>query len=187
MKESFFMLDQSKGSHGIEKLIDYQLSWVMRIPANPNIKKQKPILYKNCRSILFQLMGCDDHNQLVKSVAVKKQWKRIDLIAEVVIEKDNIEKNYVIVQEHKAYTPIHDNQLVRYKTIIDEHYDSKQWGEERVFNVFTIAEPNTNLYHKIETACQDAGWKLICYEDLQFPIKPDTESDLFNEFWLRSW
>lgn len=187
MKESFFMRDQSEGSHGIETLIDYQLSWVMRIPANPNIKKQKPILYKNCRTILFQLMGCDDHNQLVKSVAVKKQWKRIDLIAEITIENEDVEETYVVVLENKAYTRIHDSQLERYKSIVEEHYNQKQWGEKRVYRVFTIAEPDTELYCTIKRECEKTGWNLICYEDLQFDIEPDSESDLFNEFWLRCW
>lgn len=47
-----------------------------------------------------------------------------------------------------------------------------------------FAEPPADMI----ADCQANGFRCIPIEDLQ-PVAPeeDTESDIFNEFWLRNW
>ena len=123
MKECSFMKDESKNNQGYEHMLDFQMSWVMRIAASKEIKEKNALLYEQCYNILMKLIGKSDKDNVeVLEVHVWKQWERIDLHANVIIRSNNKEERHLVVIEDKAYTRIHDDQLNRYEKSINEVY-----------------------------------------------------------------
>ena len=100
--KSFFMCDDSECDHGKETMMDYELSWVIRLAADKEQCKGNEVLYDKCRAILGKLLGekCVGEYR-VESANVWKQWKRIDLIANIVLENDDIRKNISLLSKIK--------------------------------------------------------------------------------------
>ena len=188
-----------KDAYQQEALSDLFLSWTLRAAADNFPHKQKqPKLNIKCRKILSKLIyGLELENQIketdkVISVDVWRQWNHIDLHANIILEIDGKEEYHLLVIENKAYTPIHDNQLKRYKDLIDKVYgndpDLKLF--DRHFILITFLDDNTDTYKTMEQECIKEGYQCIPILDLQgndVPQNEETESDIFNEFWLRSW
>ena len=126
--ESKFFIDQSEGDHGKETILTYWLSWSLRLSVeNNDYCKDKPILKRYCRYMLFKLLGIDNYNGIrVLEVNVKKEWHRIDLIAEIMIERDGCKERHVLMMENKAYTYMTENQRDNYPTIVIRYYGTPQ-------------------------------------------------------------
>ena len=127
MNDFLLMKDSSEGDKGKEAMLDFVLSWTLRVASDAYPDKEvKQTLHKACRRILFKLIfGLKRYEEIerkqcqVCSVQVWKQWNNIDLHANVTLRIDGGEPEYhVIVVENKIYTPLRDNQLGRYKEII---------------------------------------------------------------------
>ena len=189
MKESLFMQDSWHSNHGYEAMLDFQMSWLMRLAAEKDI--EKPQLHKISKKVLRRLINIDKDNiqdvEIVK-VEVWRQWKSIDVVAEVEIKVNGQVERHLVVIEDKAYTMIHDNQLNRYRQTVVETY-----GDTRIPHYWVITffdESQKNKYEALKADCDIAEWNLLSFYDVidwkdgEFP---DTESDLFNEFWLRKW
>lgn len=187
MKESLFMQDSWHSNHGYEAMLDFQMSWLMRLAAEKDIKK--PVLHKISKDVLLRLIEIGNeekqHVEIVK-VDVWRQWKSIDVVAEVDIKVNGIIEQHLVVIEDKAYTMIHDNQLKRYKQTVEDAY-----GDTRKAHYWVITFHEEGRYwEKLEYDCMLAKWGILSFyevidrKDDEFP---DTESDLFNEFWLRRW
>ena len=145
MKKSLFMQDSSRSNHGYETMLDYQISWLLRL-AKEEINDR---LHDVARSVLFKLIEKkNDSNVKINRVEVWKQWERIDLTAEIELEVKNQTESFF------------DRDEERFNSLQKQCNDCKvvKW------------EP-LSFYEVI-------GWK---------EGDPDTESDLFNEFWLREW
>lgn len=193
---SFFMHDDSTNNQGYEHMLDFQMSWVMRVAASNEIKEKNPILHKRCFDILMKLIGKTNLDQVeVISVKVMKQWKRIDVHAEIVISCSGHNEKHLIVIEDKAYTKIHDDQLNRYEDIINNKYD---WddalkGFEKHFWVITFfGYDKTGDYEKdyriLKSMCDEANadWQLLSYDDILDDYTP-TGSEHFDDFWIDEW
>ena len=112
MKDSFFMKDRSESDYGKEAMLDFQLSWLMRIAAQKDYKNEKPKLYAIARDTLLRLIDIKDSNDVdIKEVEVWKQWCSIDLVAEVVIVRAGKDEKHVVAFENKAYTQLRVGQL----------------------------------------------------------------------------
>ena len=82
---SLFMHDDSEGDYGKETMLDYQMSWVMRVAANKAILEKNPTLHRRCTDILLKLIGKSGCNgSEIISVEVWKQWQRIDVSANII-------------------------------------------------------------------------------------------------------
>ena len=75
-------------------------------------EKGKPVLYQYCRKILGKLIGVamTDDVQVI-SVETWKQWRYIDLWANIRITCNGKEDFHAVLIENKAYPPTHHNQL----------------------------------------------------------------------------
>jgi len=193
-KDSLFMKDCSRSNYGYEAMLDYQLSWLLRVAkGHPNQD-----LLRVARSVLFKLIGKKDSSgATIQRVEIWKQWERIDLTAEIeVVINDKLERHLVVIED-KAYTLIHDDQLTSYKGTINAYYRGKEYTKH--FWVITYFEQWEDGYKAIEKQCQaakeepdkdkDTDWKLLSFYDViewKEGFK-DTGSDLFDEFWLRKW
>ena len=153
---SLFMNDDSEGDHGKEAMLDFQLSYLLRIA---NTYEDGSELAKR---VLMKMIGetpkIDSYgwveNLNLKSVKVWKQWQRIDLIAEVEADCGSGMKHHVIVVENKAYTGIHDDQLSRYAETIEDYYKDKD--VQMHYWVITFFDSDTENYEAIANQCQEA-------------------------------
>lgn len=193
MEKSLLMCDSTEGDGKAEIVMDYVMSYSLRMATNAHFKKDSK-LCQYCRYMLGKLIDVKITNKTnVRSVKVWKEWRYIDLCVEVVIVEGEKEQKYALLVENKYYTLLHDNQLNKYKEIFDEYYDAKEWN--RVYKMVTCHEKeDIEKYYGIELAKEPEFVPLNFYdllpeEYLQKDKKTykDTESDIFNEFWLRKW
>jgi len=188
MEKSLFMQDSSRSNHGYETMLDYQISWLLRLAKEGKNDR----LHEVARNVLFKLIGKkNDSNVIINRVEVWKQWESIDLTAEIELEVNNQTEWHLVVVEDKAYTLLHDNQLARYKDSIKDYYDGKHKQKYNIhYWVITFYEEGSSRWDSLQKDCKKDGWELLSFYEVigwkegEFP---DTESDLFNEFWLREW
>ena len=190
---SLFMNDDSEGDHGKEAMLDYQLSYLLRIA---NTYEDGSEMAKR---VLMKMIGetpkIDSYgwveNLDLKSVKVWKQWQRIDLIAEVEADCGSGMKHHVIVVENKAYTGIHDVQLSRSAETIEDYYKDKD--VQMHYWVITFFDSCTENYEAIADQCKEAKgrWKCTSFEDLidltEEERKKGTYNQIIDEFWIKNW
>ena len=89
------------------------------------------------------------------------------------------------VQGVKSYTSVHDNQLMRYKQIFEETYSNTPFQSHLNFVLVTCFD---NPPECLIQACKESDFRCLPLLDLfSNEQKEDSETDLFNEFWLRQW
>lgn len=192
-KESKFINDQSKGNHGLESILDYELSWVLRTAADKECQENKPRLYHQCRHILFTLMGMSDSPDInIVVVEVWKQWKKIDLVADVYLQINGKKELHVILAENKAYTGMDVNQRDEYPKVIKDEYGTNPKYKGRDYKLHqvlvTCYNADDKIYRQQEDLIKETDWSIKPVEALpDWTAKEQTESDLFNEFWLNRW
>lgn len=197
-KVSKFMSDCTAGSR--ENVLDFQMSWVLRTGANLNEAVERPNLYKHCRAILLRLIGFEKEQWdsiRVTEVKVWKQWKKIDVLANVFIKINNKEERHVLLIEDKAYTNMSLRQRDVYPLIVKEEYDGYGIGNtpedikwrnyilhQYVITCFDAGDDNKDL----EVFCKDTDWKVVPFvELLDKTLDTTTESDMFDDFWFTKW
>jgi len=190
---SLFMNDDSEGNHGKETMLDYQLSYLLRLANTVENGHQL------AARVLMKLMGgipkIDSYGWIdnldVKDVKVWKQWQYIDLIAEVEADCGSGMKSHVIVIENKAYTKIHDDQLSRYSEIVEDYYKDKDvlihyW-------VISFFDNGSEEYAEIAKQCKEAKgrWKSLSFEELVDLTEEEkqigTYNEILDEFWIKKW
>jgi len=189
MEDSLLMKDNTEGDGKAEIVMDYVMSYSLRMATDAHFKKDSK-LCQYCRYMLGALLGIaitDDTN--VESVKVWKEWRHIDLCVEAIVDN----QNYALLIENKYYTLLRDGQLEKYKKIFDEYYDSKKWerryrlvscleDKEKIKKIYDLEIGNTEKDNKTEFSAL-SFYDLLPNED----VYEDTESEIFNEFWLRKW
>lgn len=188
------MSDHSEGDHGLEAILDYELSWVLRMAADDECRKTKPRLYQQCRHILFKLLGIEDNSNIViDCVKVWKQWSYIDLVADVYLIVNNRKELHVILAENKAYTLMKENQRDNYPKVAKDVYDNyAQYKDYRNYTMHKVLVTcfgvEEDLYKYQQKFVEKTDWRVFSIEELpDWNVEEQTESDLFNEFWLNDW
>lgn len=183
---SLFMCDDSASDKGKEAVMDFVLSWTLR-RAQSRYRREKSPLHAACRHILFGLLEIADYSAIeVEEVRTEKQWKNTDLVARVTLRLPGGQtQEHALLVENKVYTQTRPGQLPGYKQAFDAEYACGIEAPHRHYVLITChsaPQPQTVAH------CREAGFRYLPIEDLQ-PVAPeqDTESDLFNEFWLRNW
>ena len=161
MNDFLLMKDSSEGDKGKEAMLDFVLSWTLRVASDAYPDKEvKQTLHKACRRILFKLIfGLKRYEEIerkqcqVCSVQVWKQWNK-----------------EIILNTYKGGA---------YEKHI--HF----W----VITGFN-EECRKDKFDKIKKECEANGWGCIPILDLQpnnIPEKEKPDSDIFDEFWLKEW
>ena len=191
---SIFMNDDSEGDHGKETMLDYQLSYLLRIANTQQSGSEF------AERVLMKLIGVDSiciassglvENLSLKSIKVWKQWERIDLLVEIEANCDFGLKKYVVVIENKAYTGIHDDQLSRYASIVEDYY--KGQDVEILYWVITFFDKGSEKYQSIANQCKEAkgGWNCISFDELAVltddELQIGTYNQIIDEFWIKRW
>ncbi len=190
---SLFMNDDSEGDHGKESMLDYQLSYLLRLANTCEFGDEfaKRVLMKLIGETPQILSHGFVENLSVESVKVWKQWQRIDLIAEVEADCGSGMKKHVVVVENKAYTGIHDDQLSRYAETIEDYY--KGQDVQIHYWVITFFDSDTENYEAIANQCKEAkgNWKCTSFEDLidltEEERQKGTYNQIIDEFWIKNW
>ena len=181
-----FMADSTEGKDGAKEVImDYVISWTLRRAQN-SCAYDKPVLYRYSRKLLGFLLGIKLEDSDVVKVETKKQMERIDLWVEVSV--NGVE--YDILIEDKYYSGLHDNQLERYREFFDGWLLENRPKSKPLYWLLTCHERGlTDIYDSAEKYGFCVGFwdDMISAMGCEDDDAQDSESDIFNEFWLRSW
>ncbi|MDE6174136.1 MAG: PD-(D/E)XK nuclease family protein [Duncaniella sp.] len=180
MSKELLMVDSTSVDGKAEFVMDYIISYTLRSCQNEDMPKFRMA----SRAILFNLLGIEDDGQEIVSVKVWKQWRQIDLTVEVILSMNGEDKKYAILIEDKYYTAPHNNQLARYKEIFNSHYDADV--EKRYVLITAIYRDDENFDKCYANVTQD-GFTVFSLKELLAANQGNTESDIFNQFWLGDW
>ena len=192
-----FFQDDSEGDHGMEDMLTYWLSWSLRLAADNNeYCKDKPKLKQHCRFMLFELLNINNYSHIcVHEVKIKKEWKRIDLIAEIYIERDGKKERHILMMENKAYTFMSKIQrdeyplkvIEKYGDPIKEHY----FLHPVLLSCFERNKRDIEKLNRLVSYCSEGTseykWRVMSIEDIIYTRETDTESELYNTFWIKDW
>lgn len=185
-EKSLFMQDNWGSNHGYEAMLDFQMSWLMRLAAEKSI--DKPRLHEISRDVLLRLIEKEGEQGVeIEQVIVKRQWSKIDVIAEVDVLINGNKEQHLVVIEDKAYTKLRKNQLIRYTDAVKDVYEGER--EIHYWLITFFDKSNGDNYNALELESKRAHWGFLSFYDvidLKDGFEP-SESDLFNEFWLKEW
>lgn len=188
------MVDSSEKDGKAEIVMDYVLSWCLRRADEICQSDNKPILYEYCRYMLGKLCQIDVNESVTfRDVNVWKEDQNIDLWVELIVESDGKTQKHAILIENKYYTGLHDscdsdgvyrNQLEVYRKRFDGHYSKQHDQWDLHYNLITCIEREDPSFAKYDVA-NDFGYQVHSFYDMLVPEPELTESDIFNEFWIR--
>ena len=200
MDNSLLMCDSTEGDGKAEIVMDYIMSWSLRHAEDQYKTKELSVLSNYCRYMLGVLLDIQiGENTHVESVKVWKEWQYMDLCAEAIINTSEGRKRYALLIENKYYGRLRDNQLQRYQKIFDAYYiqkskeDDVEWIlRHKLVSCFEDKEYVDSKYTK---GIVGTDFVAIPFYDLLSPKYldkkrdqyTDSESEIFNEFWLRRW
>ena len=197
MKDSLLMCDSTEGDGKAEIVMDYIMSYSLR-HAESKYFIEKPILCRYCRYMLGKLLEIEiDDKTSITSVKVWKEWSYIDLCVEVTIKEEGKDVQYAILIENKYYGKLRENQLSDYKKVFDEYYDThgipKENRRYKLVSCFEEKKDVKTIYGKEIKKVKP--FKALSFYDLvnqiywhkDEDVYEETESEIFNEFWLRKW
>jgi hypothetical protein len=190
--------EEGKVDQGYEALQDFFMSWTLRCSLEKHAEDNL-LLNEYAKKILFALLFGNNQNNEFKvtfsdfdkfkviDINTKRQFKRIDLLAEINVEYFGKTKKYILNIENKWYSNLGYGQLANYKKEIEEHYDSE---EHSIVNVVIYTdEEKIKKDSNILKECQINAYKLTNIDELKGIIevyeKGETGNYLFDEFWIR--
>lgn len=182
------MTDHSEGDKGKEAVMDFQVSWVLRMAADEDYSKDKPFFRLYSRYILFKLLGKPFPNkEEIVSVRVWKEWANIDICAEVELKIGEKIEFHVLLIENKVYTQMKPWQRDEYPKALEKFYQAHGRGEYKPHIILITCTDSDAEYEEMRKFCENTDWQVISIYDLIFDLNKETESELFNEFWIYNW
>lgn len=186
MKDSnlpiFFNYKEENTDNGYEVIQDFYLSWVLRCSAEEyNIDNN--LVHKISKKITFKLLKINNPEAVViKSVKTWRQWRHIDLLAEIITLEDGKEKKYALNIENKWYSSVRDNQLEKNLTYFNAEYNDNDW-EKLNYLIFSDYEKKDEITEK---KAYDNNYSILTICDLQEEIGgiERTENTLFDAYWF---
>ena len=187
------MTDSSTKDGKAETMMDYIISWTLR-SAEDKYKETRPILNKNAKKILLYLIGYQKESDIeIIEVQTWKQSSQIDLWGEIRLKRNGQEELHAILIESKYYTGLHNatdidgekrNQLIVYKKKFDNYYNAQNENWIRHYNLITCIErEEPDKFTRYEIA-KEFGFDIFTFYEIVNIGLEETESDIFNEFWL---
>lgn len=181
---SLFMEDDSEGNYGKEAMLDFQMSWLMRISTDKRYDNTK--LGDISRYVVLNLLELDKRTDVViKKVKVWKQRKRIDVIAEIEILVNGNNEQHLVVIEDKIYHGFSKEQLDKNSSVILNNYDNPP--KVHYWLIYGNSEIDSE---KLKQVCREAKpeWKpLWFYDVIGGELKRPIGNGIFDDFWVRKW
>ena len=207
MEKSLLMCDSTEGDGKAEIVMDYIMSYSLRHAVDKYLI-EKPMLCRYCRYMLGVLLGdlsITDKTK-IESIKVWKEWQHMDLCVEAVIKVGATNQTYAILIENKYYSKLRENQLLDYKKKFDDYYDNNKevcvptanrryklvtcHDEEKIAAIYGYEIEKTKTEGQkgfVALQFYDLLPKKYLHGDEKNYIYEETESEIFNEFWLRKW
>ncbi len=187
-KESRLMTDHSLGDKGKEFVLNFELSWVLRMVTDENYINDKPIFSLYSKFLLFKLIELPFPNSTkVTEVKVWKEWKDIDLIAEITINNGGKDEKHILMVENKVYTDMKVWQRDEYPERIKAFKEFRNIDNAAPHMVLLSCTDDDAKFKELESFCQNSNWKVLSIYDIILDLNQETESELFNEFWIYNW
>lgn len=187
------MVDSTENDGHAEPIMDYIISWCLRW-AMQDYANTKLILHNYCKRMLCILLKEENvANISFTDVKTWKQYYKIDLWVEAILLKNSIEEKHAILIENKYYTPLHltkdddgqyKNQLEVYRKKFDNYYNDQPNDWKTHYALITCIDRNDEKFSQYEEA-YNYGYEIYSFYELLAGHSEETESDIFNEFWLR--
>ena len=190
--------EEGKVDQGYEALQDFFMSWTLRCSLEKHAEDNL-LLNEYAKKILFALLFGNNQNNEFKvafsdfdkfkviDISTKRQFKRIDLLAEINVEYFGETKKYILNIENKWYSNLGYGQLANYKTEIEKQYNSEEYSIVNV--VIYTDEEKIKKDSNILKECQINAYKLTNIDELKGIIevyeKGETGNHMFDEFWIR--
>ncbi len=174
--------------NGYETMQDFILSWTLRCSVD-NLSSINSKLQQYSKGVLLSLIsrkvdGFNDFDEvIVKSVKTKRQWNYIDLLAEVVLEIEGIDQNYILNIENKWYSSIISGQLEKSRISVNNNYSKDNYN---IINAIIFCDYE-KLNDEVREKCEKEGYEIFVIEDLKENAEMIelTENYLFDEYWFR--
>lgn len=129
---------------------DAILSWLIKWADDSYLNEDKKMCLLG-KSLIAKLTGLNIED--IHTIEVGRQWRNIDIWTE-------INEDAFLLIEDKTGTSIHDDQLARYKEIVENEYNGKR---SKLFYSYVKTE---NEPLSIEKTIQNQGYKTINRHDL---------------------
>ena len=180
----FFNDSERKPHSKFESLVDFWLSWTLRCSVE-SVKSLNEKIYNNSKKILSYFITKKQDiysldNKEVKDVYFNKYYKDIDLLVEV--ELYNSDKKYILVFENKVFSSLKDHQLDKYKEIIINDYNEKDYDI-----IYIFFRANDKYFENDIEYCKKSNFLPVLITDLQNKNNnlEITGNDLFDTFWFK--
>jgi hypothetical protein len=187
------MIDDSEKDGHAETMMDYVFSWCFRMALDV-YSTQKPILWSQCKDILCRVLG-ETSDVEILNVKVWKQEENIDLWVKVELRKNGKIEHHAILIENKYYgelTEVKDtdgekrNQLIVYKKKFDKYYSEQSIAWSKHYVLITCRKREDNKFNEYYSQAEEKfGYRIITIYEMRGDCTQETESDIYNEFWLR--
>lgn len=183
--------DSDKDGHA-ETVMDYVFSWCFRW-AMDIYSQQKPILWSQCKKILCRILGESTDIEIL-DVKVWKQEYNIDLWLEIELKKFEDVEHHAILIENKYYSKLRQvkdtdgeyrNQLIVYKKKFDKYYSEQSSDWKKHYILITCIERDDENKFMEYSCAEELGYRIITFYEMLGECTAETESDIYNEFWLR--
>jgi hypothetical protein len=192
--------EEGKVDQGCEALQDFFISWTLRC-AMETYRKDNVLVNSYSKNILLALLhgynnseseycfqNMDSDTIQVISVKTRRQFKGIDLIAEIEIENKGLTEHYLLSIENKWYGNLGANQLKHYSEAIKQ---IPRPTESRLVQVLLYCDEEIHGKDKtIMQRCEESGYKCTDVEKLKKLTGMYgtglTMNYMFDEYWFRT-
>lgn len=197
----FFNYDEEgRTDNGYETIQDFFLSWTLRCSISRCQMDNYLIHYYSKRIVYSLIYGVNSEKKMdvdfsdldvfeVIEVKTKRQFNRIDLLAEIQVKVNTQIEVYLISIENKWYTKIGQNQLGNSVKSLEANYDLLN---KKLVNVVVFCD---NTFIKNDDSqiklCRDNKYKFCTIQELKNIVGMDkfgkTGNYLFDEYWIHSF
>lgn len=185
--------DKYATDQGYETLLDFFLSWTLQCAEN-KYKTTEPLVHEYARRIVHSLIhghnaednsyvleqNCKD-DFIIEKVITTRQWKKIDLLAEIYFKESEIP--IILNIENKWYSQLSPHQLSVYRKEVETEYKV-----HKIVNIFMTCDDSRSNYHNEIKNCKEESYKFLTYYELNktAELTNETGNALFDEFWFKS-
>ena len=194
-----FLTDDSEKDDP-EVLLDYYLSYTLRCAQESSFVPPKVKDYS--KNLIIKLLLLNNESEIkngknitITNVKTWKQWRNIDVCAEVtlevtlIVDEKEIKKEikYAICFENKVYTHIHSDQLKKYQEVFENFYQTKPDKYRRLYFFLTYY---SETQEKEEQECKKYKFEYLKVENLKYwfvntGYPTASGSEIFDEFWFK--
>lgn len=192
-----FMCDSSTGDSNKEAIMDFVISWMLRL-SQEQYQDSNFIIHCYCKRLMSLFLKLEFNDIEILEVSTVKQWKNADIITLVKLSNKGLKETHAIFIEDKVYGKL-NNPLENYKKVLDQYLEEN--GVSNSINhyvVLTMLEENQDKkrIEEMINIANHCGFEVIdC--DMMVSVMtegkskdnfvPLTGNYLFDSFWGYSW